>query len=67
MSVAAEEHVLVAPASVLDDLGRFQGFSREVDRYLPALLESDLLAYRPRSAMETDPSFKQLIPYVVFK
>jgi predicted NUDIX family phosphoesterase len=38
-----------------------------MDRYLPALLEGDDLSYRPRGEMERDPSFKQLIPYVVFR
>ncbi|MEQ8849412.1 phosphoesterase [Botrimarina sp.] len=63
----AEEQVLVVPASVLDELGRFQGFSADIDRYLQPLLRSDRLAYRPRSAMEEDPSYKQLIPYVVLR
>ncbi|MEN0109973.1 MAG: phosphoesterase [Planctomycetota bacterium] len=63
----AEEQVLVVPAEVLDELGRFQGFSSDVDRYLGPLLRSERLAYRPRGAMEEDPSFKQLIPYVLMR
>lgn len=62
-----EEQVLVLPADELDRLGRFQGFSSEVDRYLGPLLKSERLEYRPRGAMEEDPSFKQLIPYVVLQ
>jgi predicted NUDIX family phosphoesterase len=38
-----------------------------VDRYLPRLLDPARLSYRPRSEVETDPSFKQLIPYVVLR
>jgi predicted NUDIX family phosphoesterase len=48
-------------------LGHFQGFSADINRYLPALLEGDDLGYRLRGEMEQDPSFKQLIPYVLFR
>lgn len=68
MSLAPpEEHVLVVPTSLFHDLGAFQGFCGEVERYVGPLLESDLACYRPRSQMETDPTFKQLIPYVLFE
>lgn len=61
------ERVLVVPGAELDRLGRFQGFSSEVDRYLEALLAPGLASFRPRSEVEDDPSLKQLIPYVVFR
>lgn len=67
MPAVAEERVLVVPTSRFHQLGHFQGFSADMDRYLPALLEGDDLAYRARGEMEQDPSFKQLIPYVVFR
>lgn len=63
----SEEHVLVIPTVVLDSIGKIDGFERDVDRYLPHILASDELSYQPRSAMEQDPSFKQLIPYVVLQ
>lgn len=66
MSTVAEEQVLVVPTKVLHEIGHFQGFSPEVDKYLPALLDCGDVSYRPRGEMEEDPSFKQLIPYVVF-
>ena len=66
-SASHEEHVLVVPTKLFHDLGHFQGFSGEVDRYLTPLLESGQLSYRPRGAMEEDPSFKQLIPYALFR
>ncbi len=66
-ATAAEEQVLVLPAAVLDGLGRFQGFTDEIDRYLQPVLRSESLAYRPRGAMEEDPSYKQLIPYVLLR
>ena len=65
MSTVAEERVLVLPTSEFHALGHFQGFTGELGTYLPALLESENLSYRPRSEMEQDPSFKQLIPYMV--
>lgn len=67
MTAVAAERVLVVPTSQFHALGHFQGFSSELDRYLPALLEGDQLSYRPRGEMEQDPSFKQLIPYVLLR
>ena len=67
MPAVAEERVLVVPTKRFHSLGHFQGFSAEMDKYLPALLEGGDLGYRPRSEMEQDPSFKQLIPYVLFR
>jgi predicted NUDIX family phosphoesterase len=61
------ERVLVVPTAVFHDIGAFQGFSVAVDRYLPRLLDAANLSYRPRAEVETDPSYKQLIPYVVLK
>jgi predicted NUDIX family phosphoesterase len=67
MSQKVDERVLVVPSSELDRLGRFQGFSAEPDRYMKALLVPELMQYRPRSQVEEDPGFKQIIPYVVFR
>lgn len=67
MPAVAEERVLVVPTSRFHTLGHFQGFSADIAKYLPALLDGDDLGYRPRSKMEQDPSFKQLIPYVLFR
>lgn len=60
------EHVLVVPAKLLREAGYFQGFCRQVERYLKTLLQPEVMSYRPRRLMENDPSFKQLIPYVIF-
>jgi predicted NUDIX family phosphoesterase len=67
MSHKVDERVLVVPSSELDRLGRFQGFSAEADRYMTALLVPELMQYRPRSQVEDDPGYKQIIPYVVFR
>ncbi len=67
MSSKSDERVLVVPALALDQLGRFQGFHPDAEHYLSALLVPELMDYRPRSEVETDPSLKQIIPYVVFR
>jgi predicted NUDIX family phosphoesterase len=67
MSPKVDERVLVVPGAELDRLGRFQGFCPEAERYLTALLVPELMQYRPRSEVEDDPGFKQIIPYVVFR
>ncbi|WZO95923.1 phosphoesterase [Isosphaeraceae bacterium EP7] len=62
-----DERVLIVPGAELDRLGRFQGFSADVDRYLGALLAPGLAEFRARREVEDDPGFKQIIPYVVFR
>jgi predicted NUDIX family phosphoesterase len=61
------ERVLVVPTELFHRLGHFQGFSTNVDRYLGELLSPRNTSYRPRGKVEQDPSFKQLIPYVIFR
>ena len=61
------ERVLVVPTELFHRLGHFQGFTGEVDRYLDELLSPQHTSYRPRSEVEVDPGFKQLIPYVIFR
>jgi predicted NUDIX family phosphoesterase len=61
------ERVLVVPTAVFHEAGAFQGFSPRVEHYLPRLLDPVHLSYRPRAEVETDPSYKQLIPYVVMR
>jgi predicted NUDIX family phosphoesterase len=67
VSTVAAERVLVVPTFLFHELGYFQGFSTEVSKYLPRLLDGDQIQYLPRGRMEEDPSFKQLIPYVLFR
>ena len=66
-TVHNDERVLVVPGAQLDRLGRFQGFCPDAERYLTALLVPEYMDYRPRSQVEDDPGFKQIIPYVVFR
>lgn len=67
MSDVHTERVLVIPTAVFHRLGYFQGFAREVNCYLPDLFSAEHISYQPRSQVEQDPNFKQLIPYVVFR
>jgi predicted NUDIX family phosphoesterase len=61
------EQVLVVPTQLFHQLGYFQGFTHKVERYVDQLLGSEHTSYQPRAKMEEDPSFKQLIPYVIFR
>lgn len=61
------EQVLVIPTRLFHEFGLFQGLSRDVDRYLPRLLTRDNLSFISRPDAEHDPSFKQIIPYVVLR
>jgi predicted NUDIX family phosphoesterase len=58
--------VLVVPTPLFHGIGHFQGFCNDVESYLPKLLSPENTSYRPRDEVETDPGFKQLIPYVIF-
>lgn len=67
MVLTQVEHVLVVPTALFRSLGYFQGFHYGVDDYLDKLLDPRQVRYLPRDEMEQDPSFKQLIPYCVFR
>jgi len=61
----ANENVLVFPRSLFEQLGVFQGFSADANRYLQAILDPKNHSFMPRAQAETDPNFKQVIPYVL--
>jgi predicted NUDIX family phosphoesterase len=61
------ERVLVVPTELFHQLGYFQGFCGDVERYLPDLFTPKHMSYRPRGEVELDPGFKQLIPYIIFR
>jgi predicted NUDIX family phosphoesterase len=67
MSLVQTERVLVVPTEVFRRIGYFQGFCPDVSRYLEDLFRPAHTSYRPRGEMEEDPSYKQLIPYVIFR
>jgi len=60
-----EEMILVVRRSLFDELGAFQGLNFDVTRYLPAFLARENNFFMPRSAAETDPTHKQIIPYAL--
>ncbi len=63
----SEEHVLVIPAGRLSELGSFSGFRPFCPDAFEALLNPQFMEFRPRSTVEEDPSFKQLIPYAILQ
>ena len=62
-----DERVLVIPTERFRAAGYFQGFRLADAAFLAAILDPAAFSFRPRSEVETDPSFKQLIPYIALK
>lgn len=62
-----DEQVLVIPRSRFEAAGPFHGFRPFDADYLSSLMAPAHLSFRPRSVMETDPDYKQLIPYVLLR
>ncbi|MGL6195516.1 MAG: phosphoesterase, partial [Thermoguttaceae bacterium] len=60
------EQVLVVPRSKFEQIGYFQGFCKDVAAYRNVLLLPENVSFLSRDKAETDPSFKQLIPYLIF-
>ena len=63
--MANGEQVLVVQRQVLEQVGIFQGLNFEVGRYIKELFAPGVADFMPREKAETDPSHKQLIPYVI--
>ena len=61
------EHVLVVSTLLFHEIGYFQGFCTKTSPYLKTLLDPSYTRYRPRDEVEQDPSYKQLIPYCIFR
>lgn len=62
-----DERVLCIPTAQFHAIGSFQGFQPATDALRQALLNPSLYSFRDRSHVETDPTFKQLIPYIVLR
>jgi predicted NUDIX family phosphoesterase len=60
-----EEHVLVFPASVLRQVGSFQGLSFELEKFADIILNPKNHIYIKRKEAEINPTYKQLIPYAI--
>ncbi len=67
MSRYENEKVLVISRSLFDDLGAFQGINLEPEKYLPSILDPSNNHFLLRDDAEEDPSFKQIIPYAIFR
>lgn len=60
-----DEKVLVVPADVIFKGGRWQGLQRQnMDAYLDLIHRN--YQFKRRGDVETDPSWQQIIPYIVF-
>lgn len=60
-----DENILVVKRELLEKLGMFQGLCFEVEKYLPVMLARENNFFTPRAPAETNPSLKQIIPYVL--
>lgn len=63
--MASEEQVLVIKRKVFEQVGIFNGLAFDVNRYLDKIFAPGVPCFIPRSQAEKDPSYKQLIPYVI--
>ena len=63
--MAQEEQVLVIPRKELEKVGIFHGLMMDTDKYLNSIFAPGVPRFMPRSLAEKDPSFKQIIPYVL--
>lgn len=65
--MAQDEQVLVVERKVVEREGMFHGLMFDVERYLCKLFAAGVPRFMPRSQAETDPGFKQIIPYVIMR
>jgi predicted NUDIX family phosphoesterase len=61
------ERVMVFPTSVLERVGMFQGINFKWDKYINNIMLPDVIRFKYRNEVEEDPSFKQIIPYVIIE
>ncbi len=59
------ENVLVIRRELFDELGTFQGLNFEPEKYLRAILSRGRNFFIPRPEAETNPAYKQIIPYAL--
>jgi len=62
---APDENVLVVRRSLLDQLGGFQGLNFEPQKYLSAFLSRGNNFFLRRAEAESNPAYKQIIPYAL--
>ncbi len=59
------EQVLVIPTPVFHELGCFQGFNKDIDKYWETIVNPEVNFFMPRPQAEESPEFKQIIPYAL--
>src|SRR6266481_1945621 len=59
------ENVLVVRRKLFDELGSFQGLNFGPEKYLKAILSRGSNFFIPRPEAETNPAYKQIIPYAL--
>ena len=60
-----DENILVIRRSLFDELGSFQGLNFETEKYLGAILSRGNNFFLARAQAESDPAYKQIIPYAL--
>lgn len=63
--MAADEQVLVVEQKVIAEEGLFHGLNFDIEGYLRRLFAPGALKFMPRQEAESDPNYKQIIPYVI--
>lgn len=62
---APDENVLVVRRELFDQLGSFQGLNFEPQKYLDAFLSRGNNFFLRRAEAESNPAYKQIIPYAL--
>jgi predicted NUDIX family phosphoesterase len=65
MMPSPDENILVIKRSLFDELGSFQGLNFETEKYLGVILSRGNNFFLPRAQAESDPAYKQIIPYAL--
>lgn len=65
MADKADERVMCIKTRDFEKVGVFTGFTEDWQKYTGSLLVRDCIRWLRRRDCETDPSFKQIIPYMV--
>ncbi|RPJ38972.1 MAG: hypothetical protein EHM35_03360 [Planctomycetaceae bacterium] len=63
--MAQDEQVLVVERKVVEQEGMFHGLMFDVERYVRKIFAPGVPRFMQRSQAETDPNYKQIIPYVI--
>jgi predicted NUDIX family phosphoesterase len=63
--MAQDEQVLVVQRKVFENAGAFNGLAMDTQKYIDKLFAPNVPRFMPRPQAEKDPSFKQIIPYVI--